>query len=81
MLVIHAEGVMIQIFDFLLLNPNHKSIEECHKKTGIARTTLLGWRKQVQIDPCWRPWKKRTNINKMILSSFEEFGIVDEITM
>lgn len=71
--------IMIQIFDFLILNPDNNSVNDCHKKTGLARTTLLSWRDHVQWDPRWRPWKKNTNKNKMILTVQEELSITDEL--
>lgn len=71
--------VLNEVFNFLSKMPNHGVIMECSIKTGISRTTLLSWKKQLQKDLSWRPWKKHTNQNKMILTAEEEFAIVDEI--
>lgn len=70
---------MIKLFDWLLGYPANSLLKDMHEMTGIPRKSLRNWRERLQLNPSWRPWKKLTNKDKMILTEREEFDIFDEI--
>lgn len=55
------------------------SIYKISRTTNIPESTLRNWKKQLMLDPEWRPWKNRHGYGHRIFTDAEEAAIKDYI--